>query len=135
MYPELWYLPCSDTPFLNRNHPVFLAIKDRVVDVDEGQIRLRHFGWVSPFACCKQLWDAELQLFHHYETLWIDRGLTKVKPCTLFDFCNHRGLPKQNLPWFDLHRILSDDYDLKDTVEEANAMRNATINVEAFMRP
>lgn len=125
MFPNVWFLPCSETPFLNRNHPVFLAIKDRVVDCDEGRIQLAHFGWVTPGACCKTRTEAEEELFHHYETLWLDRGLTKVKSrSTLNDYLCHADRHKLKIPlvWFDLHSV----------IYETNEPQ---IDIEAFMRP
>lgn len=129
MYPNVWFLPCNETPFLNRNHPVFLAIKDRVVDCDEGRVRLAHFGWVIPGACCKTKDIAEEELFHHYETLWLDRGLTTVKHrSTLEAYYRHSGLPRHDIyglgrfVWFDLHGVIFEKPEV-------------TIDIEAFMRP
>ncbi len=108
MLPEVWYLPCNDTPFLNRHHPVFLAIKDQVVDVGEGKIKLAHFGWVTPASCCKTREVAEEELFSHYEMGWLDFGMTAFKKRSqLTAFCNHRHLNNLNLPWFDLWSILN----------------------------
>lgn len=129
MYPDVWYLPCNETPFLNRNHPVFLAIKDRVVDCDEGRIRLKNFGWVTPQACCKTASEAEEELFHHYETLWLDRGIITVKErSSLRDFYRHRGQPAPHLPWFDLRGVLYEEHSVRRHDE-------AVIDIEAFMRP
>lgn len=107
---DIWFLPCSETPFLNRNHPVFLAIKDRVVDFDEGRVRLEHFGWVTPQACCKHRVEAEEELFHHYEQLWLDRGKVHVrKSNSLESFCLHKGLARLSLPCVSLNEILTED--------------------------
>jgi len=129
MYSDVWYLPCNETPFLNRNHPVFLAIKDRIVDCDEGRIRLKHFGWVTPSACCKTQSEAEEELFHQYETMWLDKGKMQVRSrSTLSAYYRHLGQPQTPLPWFDLTNVLYDDNVPIHRPEPV-------INVEAFMRP
>ena len=112
MTTEVWFLPCNETPFLNRNHPIFLAIRDKIVDCDEGRIRLKNFGWVRPQSCYKHRAEAEEELFHHYEDNWLDLGQVKVKSrSTLRDYYRHSGKDEVSLPWFDLHSILYEDYD------------------------
>lgn len=102
----LWFLPCNETPFLNRNHPVFLAIKDRVVACDEGRILLEKIGWVNPASCVKTRSEAEEQLYFHMEALWIDRGDWPERRNTLNDYIEHQGCKPFVLPWFDLHSLL-----------------------------
>lgn len=110
LFPLVWFLPCNDTPFLNRNHPVFLAIRDRAVDVTEGRIRLEHFGWVTAESCRKYKTEAEEALFHKYEVLWIDHGLTKVATRSTLDaYCRHSGKSSVQLFWFDLTTVLCED--------------------------
>ena len=108
---DVWFLPGHETPFLNRTHPVFLAIKDRVVDYEEGRIRLQHFGWVSPASCCKNRTEAEEELFHLYEECWLDKGILKPPRSTLQSYYQHCGRVLPTLPWFDLHNLLSEDHD------------------------
>ena len=108
---NVWYLPCNETPFLNRNHPVFLAIKDRVIACDDFRICLQHFGWVTFHSCYKSKEEASEQLFFKYENYWVDHGLQVVKKrSTLFDYFGHLHKPEVMLPWFDLTSVLKEPY-------------------------
>lgn len=108
---NVWFLPCNETPFPNRNHPVFLAIKDRVIGCDDFRIYLEHFGWVTFHSCFISKEEAEEELFHKYEIFWIDHGLVQVvRRSTLFDYFRHMERPEVLLPWFDLDNVLRDSY-------------------------
>jgi hypothetical protein len=108
---NVWFLPCNETPFLNRDHPVFLAIRDRVLGCDDYRILLEHFGWVTYHSCFKTKEEAQEELFHKYEVYWLDQGLPLVaKRSTLFGYFKHLGKPEVMLPWFDLDSVLRDPY-------------------------
>lgn len=111
LFPNLWFLPCNETPFPNRNHPVFLAIKDGVIAIDENRICFSHLGWVTPDSCCRTHGEAEEQLFFQFEKFWIDKGFDKVTtPNTLEDYFQHSKLNYSNLPWFNINSLFREGH-------------------------